>query len=61
MNHGMVEPVSGEETSAYAIHDTSTSTHLADKLNVFSLDVPHHQDLHLGQEVQSHLIHGIST
>ena len=37
-----------------------THTYLANELDVFSLNVPYHQDLHLGQKVQGHLIHSIS-
>ena len=33
--------------------------HLADELNVFSLNVPHNQYLHLGEEVQGHVIYCI--
>ena len=39
---------------------TLVNTHLADELDVFPLNVPHHQDLHLGQEMQGHLIHSVS-
>ena len=33
--------------------------HLADELNIFSLNVPHNQYLHLGEEVQGHVIYRI--
>ena len=33
--------------------------HLADELNIFSLNVPHNQYLHLGEEVQGHVIYCI--
>lgn len=34
-------------------------SHFTDEFNVFSLDVPHYQHLHFGQEVQSHIIYCI--
>ncbi len=36
-------------------------THPADELHVCSLNVLDHEDLHLGQEVQGHLIGSISV
>ena len=40
-------------------HWCGAVTYLADKLNVLSLNVSNHQDFHLGQEMESHLIHCI--
>ena len=47
-------------THTHAHMHNYTHTYLANELDVFSLNVPHHQDLHLGQEMQGHLIHSIS-